>query len=75
MRTSPNAKIKLERRVYELEQELGELKEYNRTLWNEYGSELCAGQMIKEVEALEERISKLKERIKNGKIIEKDTDE
>lgn len=68
MRTSPNAKIKLERRVYELEQELGELKEYNRTIWNECGSELSADNMLKEIELLERRINKLKETIKNGEI-------
>ena len=51
--------------VEELEQELLELKESHRSLWDIYGSELCAGDMSGEERALEEKIAKLKQREAN----------
>ena len=47
--------------IEELESELEELKGSNRSLWDMYGSELCAGDMIGQEQALEEKIKKLKE--------------
>ena len=43
-----------------LEQELTDLKESNKSLWDRYGSELCAGEMIAEETALQKKIEKLK---------------
>ena len=49
-----------EKSIEELEKELEDLKESNRALWDTYGSELCAGGMIAEEEALEKEILKRK---------------
>ncbi len=43
-----------------LEKELEELKRNNRTAWDMYGSELCAGDMLRKEEILEEKINKMK---------------
>jgi len=51
-----------------LEQSLVNLKAKNKTMWDTYGSELCAGQMIREEEILQEKINKLKEELENDKI-------
>lgn len=48
--------------IAELEKELLELKGYHMDIWNIYGSELCAGDMIKQEENLEREIAKLKQR-------------
>lgn len=47
-----------------LEKKLKKLKKSNKSLWDTYGSELCAGEMIAEEKALEKEISKLKTIIK-----------
>lgn len=46
-----------------LEANLAEMKRSNRSLWNSYGSELCAGAMIREEEELEKKIEKLEKEI------------
>ena len=43
-----------------LEKSLEKMRESNRSSWDTYGSELCAGEMIREERELEEKISKLK---------------
>jgi hypothetical protein len=49
-----------EQKIKELEKELKEIKESNRSMWDSYGSELCAGAMINEEEKLEKEIERLK---------------
>lgn len=49
-----------EQKIKELEKELKQIKESNRSIWDSYGSELCAGAMINEEEKLEKRIERLK---------------
>ena len=51
----------MSKRVEVLEAALEKVRESNRSLWDMYGSELCAGDMIGEERALEEQIKKLKE--------------
>jgi hypothetical protein len=46
--------------IEELEKELKEMKESHRSMWDTYGSELCAGDMIRQEEKLEKKIMKLK---------------
>ena len=43
-----------------LEKELEDLKKYHRDIWSTYGSELCAGDMFRQEDKLEEQIKKLK---------------
>jgi hypothetical protein len=52
--------------IEELESELESLKESHRSLWDMYGSELCAGDMIGQETFLEEKIKKLKEEENDG---------
>lgn len=47
--------------IEELEKDLIKLREYHRSAWDTYGSELCAGDMIRQEENLEKQIQKLKE--------------
>ena len=47
----------------QLEKELADLKETHRSLWDSYGSELCAGDMISQEERLEKKIAQLKKEI------------
>lgn len=47
--------------LQKLEKELEDLKESNLSSWNTYGSELCAGDMIRQERELEEKINELKE--------------
>jgi len=49
-----------EKTIEELEKELEELKASHRSIWDTYGSELCAGDMIRQEEKLEKEILKLK---------------
>jgi hypothetical protein len=44
----------------QLEEELKILKEFHKDSWGQYGSELCAGDMIAQEEKLEEKIKNLK---------------
>ena len=46
--------------IEELEKELEDLKASHRSMWDTYGSELCAGDMIRQEEELEKKILKLK---------------
>ena len=48
--------MKSEKTIEELEQELVELKEQHKSMWDTYGSELCAGDMIRKEEELENEI-------------------
>ena len=52
--------VTIEQKIKKLEKELEELKASNRSMWDTYGSELCAGAMINEEEKLEREIEKLK---------------
>jgi len=45
--------------IEKLEKELKKLKEYNRDIWETYGSELCAGNMIENERVIEREIQKL----------------
>lgn len=49
-----------EKTIEELENELSELKKLQESLWNTYGSELCAGEMLRKEKELEDKILKLK---------------
>lgn len=51
-----NVKNKIEK----LEEKLSLMREDHIKLWEVYGSELCAGEMIKKEDALERKIEKLK---------------
>lgn len=44
-----------------LEKALKDMKESHRSQWDTYGSELCAGDMIRQEEEIEKKIAKLKE--------------
>ena len=46
--------------LQQLEKKLKELRDYHTSIWDIYGSELCAGDMIKQEEKLEKEIEKLK---------------
>ena len=50
----------MEKTIEELEQELQELKESNKALWDIYGSELCAGEMIVKEGVFKKKIETLK---------------
>jgi hypothetical protein len=50
--------------VEELEKQLKELKKSNEDAWKMYGSELCAGDMIRQEQELENKIKILKEKNK-----------
>jgi hypothetical protein len=50
-----------EKELKKLEKKLKDLKEQNRSMWDQYGSELCVGAMINEEENIERKIKKLKE--------------
>ena len=53
----------MSKRLEVLETALENLRESNRSAWDMYGSELCAGDMIGQEKALEEKIKKLKEEL------------
>ena len=59
----------MRKRLEVLENELEELRESNKSSWDMWGSELCAGDMIGKERALEDQIKKLKEEIKDEEII------
>ena len=58
----------MSKRLEILEQSLAEVKRKNKSMWDTYGSELCAGEMIGEERALQEKINKLKEELENDRI-------
>ena len=47
-----------------LESDLQRMKEYNTDIWCIYGSELCAGDMIKKEQEIENKIKELKNNLK-----------
>jgi len=47
-------------KIKKLEKELEDLKSFHQSAWDTYGSELCAGDMIRQEEKLEKKIEKLK---------------
>ena len=51
----------MDKRLEILEKELEDLRSSHRSLWDTYGSELCAGDMIGQEQAIKEQIKKLKE--------------
>ena len=48
--------------IEQLEKELADLKEYHKSAWNTYGSEICAGDMIRQEEELEKEIDERKQK-------------
>ena len=46
--------------IEKLEQDLVDLRSENLSAWNIYGSELCAGEMLKKERELEDKIEQLK---------------
>ncbi len=56
--------------IEELEKELEKMKASHRSMWDTYGSELCAGEMIRNEEKLEKKIQELK--LKEEKIMVED---
>lgn len=53
----------MDKRLELLEKALSDMKDSHRAGWEMYGSELCAGDMIRKEEELEKKIAKLKEEI------------
>ena len=51
----------MSKRLEILEKELKDMKASHSSQWDTYGSELCAGDMIRQEEELEKKIAKLKE--------------
>ena len=49
-----------EKTIEELERELSELRNLHVSQWDTYGSELCAGDMIRQEDELSKKILKLK---------------
>lgn len=58
----------MSKRLEILERSLAKVKEKNRSLWDTYGSELCAGEMIEEERVIEEKIKHLKKETQNDEI-------
>ena len=50
----------MKKTIEELEKELSELRNSHVSQWDTYGSELCAGDMIRQEEELEKKIANLK---------------
>lgn len=48
-------------RTEKLQQKLKELKLHNSAMWNDYGSELCVGDMVKQEHEILSQIEKLKQ--------------
>ncbi len=46
-------------KIEELEKKLLDMRSYHMSIWNEYGSELCAGDMIKQEKEIEDEIKEL----------------
>ena len=51
----------MEKKLEILEKALEDMRSTHRSSWDIYGSELCAGDMIRQEEELEKKIQKLKE--------------
>lgn len=65
----------MEKSIEELEKELADLEESNKSSWDMYGSELCAGDMIGQERTLRKEIQKRKELViltKKGLVDEND---
>lgn len=56
-------------KLEELKQELKELKEYHKSIWEDYGSELCAGGMIAKERELEDQINELEDNGENLNVV------
>jgi len=54
------SKMNMEKTVEQLEKELKDLQEYHNSIWQTYGSELCAGEMLHKEKYLQDQINKLK---------------
>ncbi len=57
----------MSKRLEILEQALADMKATHRSAWDVYGSELCAGDMIRQEEELEKKIEKLRKEENNKK--------
>ena len=49
----------MEKTIDQLNKELNDLRSEHKALWQQYGSELCAGDMIRKEERLERKIKSL----------------
>ncbi len=63
-------KVIAENKIKELEKEIGKLRfqlksteSFNRSAWEEYGSELCSGEMIANENAIRDDIAEVKDKI------------
>ena len=50
-------------------EELKKMKEYHKSIWEDYGSELCAGSMIKKERKLQEEIDLLEDNGENLNVV------
>ena len=46
-------------KLEELEKRLENMKTYHKSVWNEYGSELCAGDMLRKEKEIMDEIKEL----------------
>ncbi len=46
-------------KIEELETKLSNMRSYHMSIWNEYGSELCAGDILKQEKKIEDEIKEL----------------
>jgi len=53
-------------KIEELKKELQKLKTMHKEMWDNYGSELCAGDMHRKEKDLEDRIDKLSSKPTEG---------
>lgn len=51
--------------IEKLEKELVNRKNINRDLWNSYGSELCAGDLLRKEKIIQDKIDELKEELED----------
>lgn len=58
-----NTPQNIELQIKEKEQALTSMRSYHMSLWNDYGSELCAGDMVKQERKLQEEIDELKKQL------------
>ena len=54
----------MKKELKELETELKAMESFHSSIWNDYGSELCAGDMLGQEKRLREKIKELKRKIK-----------
>lgn len=57
--------VKLNIKLSKLKNELSTMQKYHSSLWDTYGSELCAGDMSNKEKQLEKKISNIESKIRN----------